>query len=235
VRRCLRPVTVMRFILLFLDKNEIFFYLVLAFIGLIVFRRLWRNWKEWRESYYGFERELAVRRLAQTAAIAALILLVACGIFALGTFVVPNLPASALLSTPPVNLLATPQPGATGGAMALETASATAAPIPGSEGCVPGTLEITSPRPGEAVSGKVEIVGTVNVPGMGFYKYEFAPLGSDIWATISASRKPVLNGSLGAWFTGALTPGDYQLRLVATDSEGNALPACVITVRVIGT
>jgi hypothetical protein len=225
----------MQFILLFLDKNEPFFYLILAFFGLIVFRRLWLNWKEWRDAYYGFERELAMRRFAQTGAIASLILLMACSVFVLGTFIIPSLPASALLGTPTLDLLATQQPDVTDGTPALGTTVATAAPIPGSEGCVPGVLEITSPKPGEAISGRIEIMGSVNVPGMGFYKYEFAPLGSDVWATISANREIKQNESLGVWFTGTLTPGDYQLRLVATDSEGNALPACIINVRITGT
>ena len=39
-------------------------------------------------------------------------------------------------------------------------------------------------------------------------------------------------GPLGQWDTGTLAPGDYQLRLVVSDNQGQALPACVITVRV---
>jgi hypothetical protein len=224
----------MQFILLFLDQYEPLFYLILAFFGMFVFRRLWQAWREWRNSYFGLERELAVRRMAQWSAASILIFVLACAIFVLGSFILPGLPASAFVSTPTMNLLATPLGDVTSGASALETPPVPLATIPGSEGCVPGKLEIASPKPGEAVSGRIEIVGTVSIESMGFYKYEFAPLGSDIWATISADRKPKVKEQLGFWATGALTPGDYRLRLVVTDTAGNALPACIITVRVVG-
>jgi hypothetical protein len=78
----------------------------------------------------------------------------------------------------------------------------------------------------------VDIQGTASVPNFGFYKYEVAPLNSDTWATISAGRDVVVAGSLGKWDTTALTPGDYQLRLVVTDNQGKSLPPCVILIRV---
>ena len=94
-------------------------------------------------------------------------------------------------------------------------------------------IMLTSPKPGEEVKGTIVLIGTVNIPNFGFYKYEVAPLGSDTWATISAGREIVLNSKLGDWITTALTPGDYQLRLVVTDNQGQALPACVVPVRVV--
>lgn len=225
----------MQFILLFIDKYEPLIYLILAFFGLFVVRWLWRAWREWRESYFGLERELAMRRLAQWATVAVLVFVLACVVFVIGTFIVPGLPASVLLATPTVDLLTTPGGEVVGEDVStLAMTPVPAATIPGSEGCVPGKIEITSPKPGENVSGRIDIIGTVNVPGMGFYKYEFAPLGSEIWATISASRDTIVDESLGSWFTTALTPGDYQLRLVVTDTQGQALPPCVITVRVVG-
>ncbi len=92
---------------------------------------------------------------------------------------------------------------------------------------------LTSPKAGTEISGKVDVQGTVNIPDFGFYKYEVAPLNTDTWATISAGRNLVINGSLGSWDTTALTPGDYQLRLVATDNQGQSLPPCIIPVRVV--
>ncbi|HSR31147.1 MAG TPA: hypothetical protein VLY63_11335, partial [Anaerolineae bacterium] len=81
--------------------------------------------------------------------------------------------------------------------------------------------------------GTVEIRGTVDIPELGFYKYEVSPAGSDTWATIAAGRAAVIDGSLGQWDTSALPPGDYQLRLVVSDTQGRALPACGIPVRVL--
>jgi hypothetical protein len=101
------------------------------------------------------------------------------------------------------------------------------------QGCVPGQVEFTSPKPGEEIKGTIDLIGTVNISNFGFYKYEVAPNGGSNWATISADRVTVMNNSLGRWDTTALTPGDYQLRLVVTDNQGNSLPPCVIPVRVV--
>jgi hypothetical protein len=40
------------------------------------------------------------------------------------------------------------------------------------------------------------------------------------------------NDDLGPWDLSQLNPGDYLLRLVATDNEGKAMPACQIPVRI---
>jgi hypothetical protein len=99
-------------------------------------------------------------------------------------------------------------------------------------GCVPDQLIITSPEPGQEVSGTVTLIGTVDIPDFGFYKYEVSPQGADTWATISAGREVVQNGDVGFWDTSTLTPGDYQLRLLVTDSQGQSYPPCVLSVRV---
>jgi hypothetical protein len=101
------------------------------------------------------------------------------------------------------------------------------------QGCIPGELIITSPIPGEEVKGKVDIAGTVNIPDFGFYKYEVAPRGSETWATIAADTQTKRDSSLGIWDTSALTPGDYQLRVVVTDNQGKSLPPCIIPIRVV--
>lgn len=216
---------------IFLGKYEVIIYLLLLLASLFVFRWLWRAWREWRQAYFSLEREITMRRLARYAVFAALILILACGQTIVSSFIVPGLPASALVGTPTINLLAVP--GSESGTV-LAFTPASAPPAPGSEGCVAGEVEIVSPKNGEAVSGVVEIRGTVNVPNFGFYKYEFAAAGSELWATISADRKVVKNDLLGSWSTGTLVPGEYQLRLVVTDTQGQALPACVISVRVVG-
>ena len=209
-------------------------YVILAIIGLFAIRRLWNAWREYQASIFGLEREITQRRLIQASAGVVVVLLLVVTEFILAAFVVPNLPQSAFRSTPTIDPLATPS-------MTLPPDLATAfalTPNPGAvsnaNGCVPDQLEITSPRQGQTVSGVVDLIGTVNITNFGFYKYEVAPLGSDIWATISAGRQVVIDDSLGGWNTGQLTPGDYQLRLVAIDNQGRALPACLIQVRVAG-
>ena len=149
------------------------------------------------------------------------------------SFIIPSLPASFFIATPTLDLLATPT-GTISAELATQIAL-TPRPVPtilGGEGCLPESLQISSPRPGTEISGIVEIQGTADIPNFGFYKYEFSPLGSDSWATILADRKPVQDGDLGNWDTSAIATGDYQLRLVVTDNQGNELPACIIPLRI---
>ena len=103
---------------------------------------------------------------------------------------------------------------------------------PESTGCIPGQIMITSPVSGSEIKGKTSLQGTANIPNFGFYKYEFSLQGSDIWSTVQAGNKVINDGWLGDWDTSNITPGDYFLRLVVTDNQGNLLPACIITIRV---
>jgi hypothetical protein len=100
-------------------------------------------------------------------------------------------------------------------------------------GCIPGQIDITTPKPGDSLKGSIELEGSANIPNFGFYKYEFAPAGSDIWVTILADNKVVQDGTLGNWDTSAITSGDYQLRLVVSDNAGNNFPACVVPVHIL--
>jgi hypothetical protein len=206
---------------------------VLAVGGVFVFRWLWKSWREWQMSVYKLEREFSVRRLSQALTISVLVAALFCTEFILVAFVVPGLPASFFLPTPTLDLLSAPI-----GTLSPEMMTqAAVAPQPAvsvnMQGCVPNQIMIASPKPGEEVKGKVEVVGTVNIPNFGFYKYEVALRGSDTWATILAGTEVKLNAPLGLWDTTALTPGDYQLRVVVTDNQGTALSPCIIPVRVL--
>ncbi len=218
----------------FLSTYEVLIYAVLAIGGLIFGRWVWRSWREWREAYYGLEKEFALRRMGRSVAAFSLILILACGEVVIASLIVPTLPAAFFLATPTLDLLATPT-GTISADLATQLAL-TPRPLPtiqGAQGCEPGKLVISSPKAGSEVTGTIDIQGTVDIPDFGFYKYEVAPLNSDNWATISAGRQIQVNGLLGQWDTTAVTPGDYQLRLVVTDNQGRALPACVIPIRVM--
>ncbi len=226
----------MQEILRTLGTYEPLVYLLLILGGIFPFRWLLKAWKEWREAYFGLEREIALRRLAKWIAACVLVLVLLCAEFAIATFIVPGMPGASFLSTPTLDILSTPNStlsAAGQGSLALTT-PALAAPAPGSDGCEPGKIDITSPKPGEEISGSVDILGVVSVPNFAFYKYEFASRGQQNWATISASRQVGEGGELGSWNTVALTPGDYMLRLVIVDTAGQSLPPCVIPVRIRG-
>jgi hypothetical protein len=75
--------------------------------------------------------------------------------------------------------------------------------------------------------------GTVNVPNLGFYKYQYSKQGEDLWTTIAGGDQPKVEGEIGFWYIDQLANGDYLLRLVVTDNQNNLFPACVIPVRVV--
>jgi hypothetical protein len=143
------------------------------------------------------------------------------------------------LLTPTIDLLATPtitlSPALlTPGAASTVAASTPAAALtPQGEGCLPGQLSLSAPRDGEEISGVIVLTGTVDIPNFGFYKYEVARPGETIWLTIQAGREVKREQALGEWDTRTLAQGDYQLRLVATDNQGEALATCTIRVRVL--
>jgi hypothetical protein len=215
----------------FLASYELIIYLILGLGLVITLRWLWQAYGEWSIAYFGLEKQLATRRLSTSVAAAGLIVMLVLTELCIVSFLVPALPGSTFQLTPTIDLLITPN------GTPAPTADTTKLPgeLPfGAVGCVPGQIVITKPAPGESVSGSLEIIGTADIPNFGFYKYEIAAQGNDNWATISAGRDPIQNGTLGGWDTSELTPGDYQLGLVVTDNQGNALPRCVVPVRVTG-
>ncbi len=218
----------------FLSTYEVLIYILLAIGGLFAARWLWRSWSEWRMAVYSLEKEFALRRMGRASAVLSLILILSCAELTTASLIVPSLPASFFLATPTLDLLSTPT-GTISPELATQIAL-TPRPVPtvaGAEGCQPGELTLTSPKAGTEIRGTVDILGTVNIPNFGFYKYEVAPINSDSWATISAGRDVIVDGKLGQWDTTAVAPGDYQLRLVATDNQGQSMPACIIPLRVL--
>ncbi|MEA4907247.1 MAG: hypothetical protein GYA17_16865 [Chloroflexi bacterium] len=159
--------------------------------------------------------------------------------FFLVSFVSPAYPRERLLPTPTLDLLATPTPSLE--PFTTQDASllgAMATPVVSEEqGCIAGQLEWIAPLSGDEISGSVELMGTVNMADLSFYKYEFAPAGSDTWETIAAGDSTRIEENLGGegslWYIGDKTPGDYQLRIVAINRQNVALPACTISVRIV--
>lgn len=217
----------------FLASYEVLIYILLAIGGLFSFRWLWRSWGEWRVAVFSLEREFSARRLGRSAAISVVIVTLFCVEFFMATFVIPGLPSDFFITTPTLDLISTPT-GTLSPEMMTQFANAPAGTLAASTtGCVQGQISLSFPKPGDEVKGAIELTGTVNIPNFGFYKYEVATAGSDTWATIAAGRSIVIEGPLGRWDTTALTPGDYQLRLVVVDNQGVILPSCVVPVRVV--
>jgi len=217
----------------FLAEYEVLIYIIMAIGALFSFRWLFRSWNEWRVAVYSLEREFSARRLGRSAVISSIIVAFFCVEFFLASFVIPGLPSDFFIATPTLDLISTPTGTLSPQIMTQFATQAQGAPQANAAGCVPGQIELTFPEPGDEIRGSIELTGTVNIPNFGFFKYEVAPAGSDTWATIAAGRATVTEGSLGRWDTSALTPGDYQLRLVVIDNQGTALIPCVVPVQVV--
>jgi hypothetical protein len=220
-------------ILHFFTSYEILIYLLLV-IGLIFsIRGFARARREMGESLYGLERETAHQHTRQAVAALTMIAFLTIAELVSTVFLAPTLPALSLLITPTMNPLITPTntiPPELLATIGVLTPEPT--PTAQTSGCIPGQIMITSPKPGEVVKGQVILVGTANIPNFGFYKYEFSPLGTDVWSTIQANREVKQDVELGLWDTSEVSPGDYYLRLVVIDNQGDALPPCIVPVRV---
>jgi len=221
----------------FLQQNEIWIYILLGVVALIPLQRLISAWKAWQGSIFGLEREIAQRRFSAALTILLLLIMFVVVEFISVSFVAPNYLQGSAVATATLDLLATPTvtlPAVIDAAVDLTqvgTVTLTVANV--EDGCVAGQIEWTYPQACDEISGTVELTGTVNIPNLGFYKYEYALPGDDIWNTIAAGDQPKVEGGIGFWNTSQLLPGDYQLRLVVADNENNFFPACVIPVRIV--
>ena len=218
----------------FLSTYEGLIYFILILAGIFLLRWLFRTWQAWRGAVFGLERQITQRRLARAIGVNVFWLALFLGEFIFASFIVPSMPSSAFMLTPTMDLLVTP----TGTISAEMAATLEARPAPQAEdygeGCIPNELIIDAPIPGEALSGIVDLIGTVDIQKFGFYKFEVALAGTENWSTIYAGQEVIRDDILGRMDTSELNPGDYSLRLVVADSLGESLPPCVIQIRVIG-
>jgi hypothetical protein len=220
----------------FLQAYEIWIYAILGVISLFYLRKLWLGLREWRGSLFGFEREVAQPRFS--AALTGLVLLALIGIgeFSIVTFVIPSVPKTTILPTATINPVQriTSTLGVSSITITPIVTVVTKVPTSSVNGCIPNQIEWTFPKAGGLLKGTVELRGTVDVPNLGFFKYEYSKMGSDTWVTIAAGNEKKVDKPLaGLWNTGQLATGDYLLRLVVADNQNKLLPACIIQVRII--
>ncbi len=220
--------------LLFLEEFQGWIYLVLGVAALVYLRVTWRWYRSRRSTMFSLEREQATERLVRSATLLGLALTLLLATFAATTFLGPAIPASERPTPlPTVSLLVTPS-AAPEGDEALATSTPLPAVVVDSAGCANPQATILTPATGESLTGIVEITGTADIPNFAFYKYEYINLSPGaVWRAIQAGTKPIQQGDLGTWDTRLVIPGEYALRLVVTDTVGNAPQPCVILVRVL--
>jgi hypothetical protein len=107
-------------------------------------------------------------------------------------------------------------------------------PLPASGGCIPGEIEWIAPKPGEEISGVYELKATINIPDLGFYKYEYAPVGDQQnWNAVSAGSTPMIENTLGVLATTEILNGDYVLRLIVIDKSNQEKAPCDVGIRIM--
>lgn len=99
------------------------------------------------------------------------------------------------------------------------------------QGCTsPGTV-VTSPIPGQQVSGSVTVRGTASAASFAAYRLEVRPDEADSFEFYSGSQRPVINGVLGILDTRAYQPGLYWIRVTVVDNtDAPATTPCTIPV-----
>ena len=218
-------------ILRFTKENEVYIYLILGVFAAWQIRKFILAWGELRNAAFGLERDRAQSRLNWVTTLLILSFMLGVIEFSLVSFVVPTVPDAMPLLTPTLDLLASPT---TTLQTPLQNTASTQDNVfaVDNNGCIPGEIEITFPESGETVNDIVEIRGSADISNFGFYKFEMASIETLSWLTIQAGDTITREGRLGYWDTTRLSPGDYGLRLVITDNQGNSIDPCTIQVRV---
>lgn len=210
-------------------------YILLGLGILIYLRKFLIGLREWKRSVFGLERDRAQRKLVSASTGLTLLILLVIGEFLLVTVIGPRLPGQTFQE----NIARPSEPSATEMVVVdddqIEEINdpLTAAGEPLDSVCIEDVLEITSPNDGEAISGTVEIIGSVNIENFGSYKYEYSTTAAEDWITIAAGNRLKLNESLGSWYTSDLPPGTYLLKLVPLNNNGDELKPCIVRVEVV--
>jgi len=84
-------------------------------------------------------------------------------------------------------------------------------------------LAITSPAPGDAISGQVIVTGTTDVAGFVSSQLDFSYASNltDTWFTLQSSSQPIVDSPLTTWDTTLVSDGDYVLRLRVYLEDGS--------------
>lgn len=225
-------------LLRFIVRFETLLYILLGVVVAFTIRSIFTSWKQWRTALFGIEKEKSQSTFNQGLTIVIFCAFLALTVFILTTFVAPGVPNLAQVATPTVDLTAQ---ATVAQGVALQVTQTTSGLIPTlntvfDKGCIAGQIEWTNPTDGSVISGSVILEGTVNVDDLGYYKYEYAVAGSDVWKTIAAGSSKVVEGPLGGtWDTTAddIIPGDYQLRLIVYDHANNVYPECMINITIV--
>lgn len=239
----------MNTLLLFISRISIVLY-ALAGAGIFfAIRGLVQAQRHRRIAMFGLEREAAQARFRRSLSVMLTLALLAGVVYVVDNVVVPNLtvaeeepeeetalalttpeatPTGALLLYPTITPTAGLPPAAEGEEQEGEPAAAAEEVV---NGCEIIGATISSPSPGDQVSGQVAVEGEVNVLNFSQYKFELkGPSTSDEWVVVGTYYQAVPSGLLGVWDSTSLLPGRYTLRLIVHRQDGTFIPPCEVPI-----
>lgn len=96
------------------------------------------------------------------------------------------------------------------------------------------TVEIYTPSTGQAVQGKVSVVGVTAVQDFQSAELYFGYMEdrTETWFLIGQYAEPLAGAEIGTWDTNLITDGNYRLRLVVILQDGSRIESMVNGVRV---
>lgn len=226
-------------LLLFLEKQQLGIYILLGGVGFLYVRAAINAYLALRRARFGLERQQEREKLIRAGVMTGLFFFGMLVVFILTSFVSPALPSDEIQAVPTVNLLASPESSSE-----EEGVFSTATPLAEGQmdvsGCQNPDATIRSPQDGDSINGVVDILGTANIDNFAFYTLEYRSITSEgTWRAIMAGTEQICETFceeeelLGSWDTSLVTPADYALRLVVTDTSGNAPLPCEIRVSVL--
>jgi hypothetical protein len=82
---------------------------------------------------------------------------------------------------------------------------------------------ISAPVTGQKLQGKVDIIGTTDVPNFASAElaFTYASDSTENWFTIQVLSQPMPESVLAVWDTSFISDGDYKLRLRVTLQDGS--------------
>jgi len=95
-------------------------------------------------------------------------------------------------------------------------------------------IEITHPKPCSAVQGTIQITGQISVEDYAYYTIEFSYQDNtqNTWFLITQSEEAIIGGVFAEWDTSQISDGEYQIRVVLYQQNGNMTENHIPNVRV---
>lgn len=239
-------------LLQFISRISVVLYALAATGVFFALRSLIQARRVRRVAVFGLEREAATARFRRALSMIITLVFLSGVVYVIDNIVLPNTePAtesnqddepvsiSVLTRTPsptPSLLLfptVTPTVGVPPAEVGDEGEGTDTAPTEEVEGCEIIGANISSPSPGDEVSGQVSVEGEVNVLNFSQYKFEIkGPATGDAWVVLGSYLQQVQSGLLGVWDSTSLQPGSYTLRLIVYREDGTFIPPCEVPITI---